>query len=372
MKKRVWMLLLISLIACCVCVGCKKKEQATTEQKESLEKEVETETAIANLELVTETEEMEENHEGQSKSYLTGEWVDQEIAKQRPIALMVENTKMALPQYGLGKADIIYECPVEGGISRLMAIYQDYSGMEKVGNVRSCRHYYAYFAKEFDAMYFHAGASSIAYKGVLAANFIEDVDGITGTDGKYFFRASGKKAPHNLYTSSDQIEKAVKEKGFRTVYEEDYQGHYTFAEDGETITLENGKDATKVSMYYQNAKPWFEYNKKDGLYYRFEFGSSQKDGLTDKQLAVKNVIVQYCNSKVVDNVGRLDITHVGSGKGLYITNGKCIDITWKRDSDYDRTHYYNESGQEIVLNQGKTWVEIAQNNYAEQNIISGE
>lgn len=370
MKKRVWMLSLVALMTCCIVTGCKKEQPVQTEEKEAVEQETETE--ILGLEPVTEKKEKKVSHKGQSRSYLTGEWIDKKIAKQRPIALMVENTKMALPQYGLGNADIIYECPVEGGISRLMAIYQDYSGMEKVGNVRSCRHYYAYFAKEFDAVYFHAGASSIAYKGVLAGSFIEDVDGIKGSDGKYFFRASSKKAPHNLYTSSKLMKQAMDEKGFETTYDKEYQGHYQFAKDGKKVKLKNGRDAMKVSLYYQNAKPWFEYNKKDGLYYRFEFGSAQKDGLTDKQLAVKNIIVQYCDSRIVDDVGRLDITHVASGKGLFITNGKCIDITWKKNSENDITRYYDENGKEIVLNQGKTWVEIAQSSYADQNVISGE
>ena len=59
--------------------------------------------------------------------------------------------------------------------------------------------------------------------------------------------------------------------------------------------------------------------------------------------------------------GYLNITVNGGGKGKYITNGKAIDITWKKDTEFGPTRYYDESGTEIVLNRGKTWVCIIQN-----------
>lgn len=108
-------------------------------------------------------------------------------AKNRPVAVMTENTHVTLPQYGIGNADIIYECPVEGGITRLMTIYQDYASLKKVGNVRSCRLYYVYFAKEFEAVYFHAGESKYALD-VLNSSFIDNVDGITGKGGAFITR----------------------------------------------------------------------------------------------------------------------------------------------------------------------------------------
>ena len=72
-----------------------------------------------------------ETHEGEVRSFYTGEWMDEKKAKNRPVAVMTENTHVTLPQYGIGNADIIYECPVEGGITRLMTIYQDYASLKK-------------------------------------------------------------------------------------------------------------------------------------------------------------------------------------------------------------------------------------------------
>ena len=88
--------------------------------------------------------EEEDTHEGEAKSFLTGEWIDEALAKQRPVSCMIGNTDSALPQYGIGQAQVIYEAPVEGGLTRLMGIFQDYKDIEKLGSVRSSRLYYAY------------------------------------------------------------------------------------------------------------------------------------------------------------------------------------------------------------------------------------
>ena len=161
-------------VVCAIAIlsaGCKSKESEAPTPSST--QDVPAETA--------ETEyqpEPVETHEGEVRSFYTGEWMDEKKAKNRPVAVMTENTHVTLPQYGIGNADIIYECPVEGGITRLMTIYQDYASLKKVGNVRSCRLYYVYFAKEFQAVYFHAGESKYALD-VLNSSFIDHVDGIT-------------------------------------------------------------------------------------------------------------------------------------------------------------------------------------------------
>lgn len=357
---------LVLLAALALLTGCaaKKDEQAPvlpTQEK------VQAPTEIYKEE---EPQETEDPHEGKAVSPFTGMWIDADIAELRPVAVMTENTKVTLPQYGLASADVIYECPVEGGITRLMAIYQDYSGMEKVGNVRSCRLYYVYFAKEFDAIYYHAGESKYALD-VLNSSFIDNVDGITGAGGKYFYRDSSRKAPHNLYTTSDMLAAGISDFGYRTKLTDSGEPHYLFADEDEPSVLKDGVDANKVSLYYVDPKPWFEYNSEDGKYYRFEFGAPQVDALTGEQLAVTNIIIQNCYSSLKDaSNGTLDIDYQSGGTGIFITGGKAIDITWTRESASARTRYYDPNGNEIVLNPGTTWVAIAENSKAGKNIIN--
>ncbi len=104
---------------------------------------------------------------------------------RRPLAVMISNDKAAMPHYGMNNAGVIYEAPVEGGINRYMAIIEDYDDLERIGSVRSCRTYYTYFAKEFEAVYAHFGQS------VFALPYLENVDninGIEGLGGRAFYR----------------------------------------------------------------------------------------------------------------------------------------------------------------------------------------
>ena len=168
--------------------GCKKKEEAP-EPTETVSEAEETET--------------ETGKDGMARSYLTGEWIDADLAKKKPVAIMIGNTNDALPQYGLSQADVLYEAPAEGGITRLMPIFQDYSGLDKIGSVRSCRHYYAYYAMEFDAIYIHYGQAIYATE-LLESGKVEDLNGLEGAiDSATFYRDKSRKAPHNAFVSTD-------------------------------------------------------------------------------------------------------------------------------------------------------------------------
>lgn len=358
MKKRmVWLLMAVCVLS--MAVGCgKKKEEAP---KEPVVEEVPEE------EPEEPKEEPEENtHEGMAKSYLTGEWIDEKQAAKRPLAVMIGNTSDALPQYGISSADVIYEVPVEGSYTRLMAIFQDYTGLEKIGSVRSCRHYFIYFAKEFDAIYTHYG------QAVYAEPILErdDVHNLSGMDSSIesimFYRDTNRKAPHNAFISEEGINAGIEKKGYRTELSDTYSGHYQFADDDATVELAAGEEALVVSPGYFVNKPWFVYNSEDGLYYRYEFKDKQIDGANEQQLAVKNILVQYCDWSYKDDNGYMDINTTSGGDGIYITNGKMEKVTWTKANEDSPARYFDESGQEITLNQGKTWVCIARKDYKDR------
>ena len=122
MKKNIWICAFATICAGAILTGCGKEKPAPQESQ------LPEPTEVAQV-IETETQEpAAETHEGEARSPFTGKWIDETVAFKRPVAVMTENTKVTLPQYGLGQADVIYECPVEGGITRLMAIYQDGTG----------------------------------------------------------------------------------------------------------------------------------------------------------------------------------------------------------------------------------------------------
>lgn len=340
--------------------GCGKKYEevsVTTAAEETREEETTAERVVVletepTTEAETEPEEPAERVEvdGKIRSYLTGEMVDVAIGNRRPLAVMMSNDKASLPQYGINRADIVYEAPVEGDMNRYMAIIEDYDDLDRIGSVRSCRTYYTYFAREFDAVYAHFGQSN------FAEPYLKNVDNINGIDGigsVAFYRTSDKKAPHNAYTSGDRIKKAIEKLGYRTEYSDSYEGHFQFARGNEQI-IPDSDDAYKVVPGYPMNNPWFEYQEADGLYHRFQYGSAHmgNEGL----IAVKNIIFQYVEWGHYATTPYLNINVHKGREGYYFTNGKYEKITWKKDGEFGVTHYYDMDGNEITLNKGKTWI----------------
>lgn len=316
------------------------------------------------------------NAQGQVHSYLTGALTDVNLAYKRPIAIMLNNIIDACPQAGIARAGIVYEAPVEGGLTRLMGIFEDYKDMEKIGSVRSCRDYYVRYALEFDAIYTHFGQAVYAFD-LLNSDRVNNISGLEYQEkaGKLkgyagediFYRSSDRPSPHNVYISEEGINKAIENKGYSTELADDYTGHYKFAKDGEEITYTDGS-AQHMEPAYQINKPWFDYNTEDKLYYRSQYKKEQIDQLTDEQLAYKNVIFQYSQVENYDDNGYLNIDTKSGGNAIVFSDGTYQKGTWKKDDEWGPAKYYDASGKEIVLNQGKTWVCIVPKNY-ESNVV---
>ena len=293
------------------------------------------------------------SYEGQARSMLTGEWVDEDTARSVPVAVMYSNIYDAMPQSSISYADVVFESLVEGGITRLCCLFENQTQLEKIGPVRSCRTYYLMFAKEFEANYVHFGYSEYAEKYLKQSKF-HSLDGMVYCN---FYRTDDRVAPHNAYTSWDGIMESVKEKGYQTVYTSDYTSPFTFnTDDNKDIVIQNGQDCNAFYVGYPYNKPWFEYDNQTKTYKRFQFEAPQIDELNGQQLAYKNILVKYVEPQYYDN-GTPNYKVSGTGKGLYITDGKAVEVTWvKRSETEGATRYYYSNGEEVILNQGKTYI----------------
>lgn len=352
-------LLWISLILL-VLTGCSEKTYISASVAETTEPadvviEPETEPIVIEPETESEPQEPEERVEadGKIRSYLTGEMVDVAKANRRPLAIMMSNDKASLPQYGINRAGVVYEAPVEGEMNRYMAVMEDYDDCDRIGSVRSCRTYYTYFAREFDAIYAHFGQSTFA-KPYLKN--VDNINGIEGTGGTAFYRSKDKRSPHNAYASFDGIQRAIAKLGYSQEYDPSYEGHFKFAAADRPVdlTVEDAFGAYKVTPGYPYNKPWFEYHEDDGLYYRFQYGAPHNGN--EGQLAVKNIIIQYCPAGYYASTDYRNINVHESVWGYYITGGKAEKVSWKKDGEFGVTHFYDSTGAEIVLNRGKTWI----------------
>lgn len=309
---------------------------------------------------------------GMVRSRLTNEWVDEELASTRPIAVMTPNESSALPHYNLSNASVLYEANVEGRMTRLMALYEDWNSLEKIGNIRSLRLYYAYWALEWDAYIVHFGGPYFI-DTLLAQPTTQNINGnLGGADSLAFFRSTDRKAPHNAYATGTGLYDAVTGKGYSLSYRGlAEENHYRFTSKANPNTLDqygtDAKSATYIDMSgcYPLTRCYFEYNEEDGLYYRFQHLSGASDGphmdeATGEQLKFKNILVQNTKHEEIGEGYLAFQCHDTTRDGWYFTNGKGIHVTWQKTSDFGATRYYDDNGNEIVLNTGKTMVCIVE------------
>ena len=180
---------------------------------------------------------------GYVRSVYTNEWIPAEQSVVRPIAVMMPTDKVAQPSYGISNADILYEIMEEGEISRQMAVISNWTGLSKIGNVRSCRAYYLPEATEWDPIIIHFGGVFYMQDRITAP----DINNISGTNqygtgggapgAGAFYRTSDRKAPHNAYTNAPNIINACAGLGYSVNIREGFYNpkHFTFADGGNTL-----------------------------------------------------------------------------------------------------------------------------------------
>lgn len=385
----------LSLLATCVLLAFAMTACGTTEMKEPVIQHVEsqpvatpdavtpapvgtesTEPSEEEPEKIADTQVIKEryvNEEGKMQSYLTGEWKDATIVQRRPMAVMTPNNKAAMPQYGISKASVIYEAPVEGRITRLMMMLEDYDDLDFIGPVRSSRDYYVYEAMAYDAIYCNWGLAVPFVEELLASDRIDNISqAVSGIHNPYqsaFFRRErpGYKTEYTGYMYIDEYEEGVEHFGYKKNYRSTFEQAFTFANDGWPATYDGYETATKIypggssdsnKSGYGSHRPSFEYNETDGLYYRYQYDAPQIDELNGEQLAVSNVIFKVCHGEVREpsSYDYLAFGVHGTGDAYIFTNGKVVKGTWKRESDNAANMFYDDKGNEIIFNQGKTWI----------------
>lgn len=318
----------------------------------------------------TPTIESREVVDGMMQSYLTGEWLPEEVANRRPMAVMLGNNIGILPQWGLSKAAIIYEAPVEGRISRLMAIIEDYDELEMVGPVRSSRDYFVYEAMPYDAIYCNWGLAIPYVEDLLKSDRIDNISqAVKGIHNAYpnaFFRRErpGYATEYTGYMSISGYTKGVSAQGYSKTYRSSFEQAFTHSNDGWEADYSKCKDATLIypggtganKSGYGDHNPYFEYNAEDGLYYRYQFDAAHIDEMNGEQLTVSNVVFKVCRGEQRDPNDYLAFGVHGEGDAYIFTQGKVIEGSWSRDSDSGANMFYDQNGKEVVFSQGSTWI----------------
>lgn len=355
--------------------GCGGKKAAPTEAPttEAAPISIESETVPEKEEVVSSEEEEDIPPEpGLVRSALTHEWIPEELAKKRPLAVMYPIDRKAQPQYGLDRVSVFYEILEEGSMSRQLGILEDWEDLGRIGNIRSIRDYFIYEALEWDSVIVHFGGPELFVKDMLNRPDVDNINGVDGVMGSSygaFYRIpAGSKSEHTAYTDGKHILSAIEKANFSREHREEYwqPDHWKFAKREKPVTLDSRKDAVSAENInmagsFPITGTTLKYNTTDKKYYRSIYGAPQKDAVTGTQLAFENVLIESATSgqrggSLYLYFHVLDYMH----KGWFMTGGKMIPVSWVKNTDYEPTRFYDADGEEITLNTGKTMVFICQ------------
>jgi len=312
--------------------------------------------------------------------------------EDRAIAVMIDNHSGAWPQANLSKAYIVYEIVVEGGETRLMAVFKG-QDLEKIGPVRSSRHYFLDYALENDAIYVHHGWSPQAESDISKLK-VNNINGIQESS-KDFWRVKDKYSPHNMFTTTESILKIAQRKGYETTSSQESVLNYVATEfklsdkyelkveevedvEGVDATVTNttsdiestieenddlksivAKNVTIPHSKLQTVK--YEYNEETKTYTRYARKKLQTDYITGEPVTTKNIIITMCDNYTLqdkENKGRQGLKNIGTFDGYYITNGEAIKIKCTKTSRNEQTVYKDFDGNEIDVNDGNTFINI--------------
>lgn len=313
-------------------------------------------------------EKMEVAEKGSSQEEVVQEPEKPEIkifsGNDRPIAFMIDNNTNAQPQASINSTYMVYEIIVEGGETRLMALFKG-TQADEVGPIRSARHYFLDYAMENDALYAHLGMSPQAEADFDVFN-INHVNGQiydTGkarTESSLYWRAKHKKAPHNAYTNTESILKIAQDKGWKTTSDKESVLNYV----PEEVNLDSADAmvANTVTIPYSTGhKVQYKYDETSKRYTRYSKNKKMKDEVTKEDVTTKNIIITFARNYTLndgENKGRQDVVTVGNLDGYYITNGKAIKIKCIKNDRKEQTQYVDMQGNEINVNDGNTWVNV--------------
>lgn len=273
-----------------------------------------------------------------------------------PVALIIENLITVRPQAGLDQANIVYEALAEGGITRFLALYGLTDAVPQIGPVRSARSYFLDWVHEYGALFGHVGGSPASLSRINS----ENIFGLNQFfNAPYFVRDPAIAAPHNVFTDSEKLVFALRDKAAPV------EGNFTpwqFKDGADEVARPSEPRTITIDYSTFNYKVEYRYNLVTNSYDRYQAGEPFTSSGTP--ISPATVIVQYVQTGLEDG-SRLTMTTTGSGEAVVFRDGLAIAATWRKPGLKDRTQFFDvTSGEEVQFNRGQIWVQIVPTNAA--------
>ncbi len=270
----------------------------------------------------------------------------------RPVAIMINNINVAQEvQAGVGNADIVYETEVEGGITRLLAVFKDASTIGNIGTIRSARYPYIDLALGHDAIYIHHGQDPTYAAPYLSSSGVADFR----IDAPFAYRhKNGKAYEHTLYSSGEKILAGIEANKFRTTT--DKTANFANFRKEADCTAPSYAAASKAEVKFSNyATSVFTYNEQTGLYTKTSKAINNKDYFTGEAYNFKNVFILSTNISAYPDGYHMRVA-LESGSGYYMSAGGYEPIRWVKGSGSASFKFYAQDGSELQVNAGNSYV----------------
>jgi hypothetical protein len=317
--------------------ACNEKEETVVEEIEKLGEE-----------LVEDPE--PEDPTDKNQFPLTGIGTDDDT-DQRAFGVMIENSHFARPQSGLYQADLVYEVLSEATITRLLAFYHS-ERPEVIGPVRSARDYYIDLNNGYKAIYVSAGGSPGAF-AMIQSGQVDYINGLS-YDGKFLWRSKQRKAPHNMYTSYENLVKAAEHAKHSLTTS---VPSLPFSE--EELSLEGKEEAVEISINYGSSgnNVIYKYDQDNDHYIRIIGGEQSIDLETKNPVVINNIFIVEMRHQVIsdDAAGRRSINTTSGGTGFLIQNGVYQSVQWE---NVDGQILPIKNGEIVNFVKGKTWINV--------------
>lgn len=281
---------------------------------------------------------------------------------KRPVAVMINNIKASLPQYGISEADLMFECEVEGGITRMMAVFADYTKVPDVCSVRSCRYYFPILAHGLDAVYFCFGSNPTLGTPTLEKLKIDYFDGNVNNDSLIFARDPNRlgkySKEHTAYLKGENLPEVFKKYKTRTKYSKDKDNYiFSFRDEGD-IKAASKKKCDKATLQFSNKYySTFTYDAEKKVYLKQHNGSPHMDSGSGKQLAYTNLFILETSVTPYGSTPLVQINWKG-GTGYYVSAGGVKKIKWSKKNERANILIKDTDGKEVKVNAGNSYIGI--------------
>ncbi len=292
------------------------------------------------------------NEQSRIRRFLDGVWVEPDLVHLPTIGVMIENFIDARPQAGVARAQLVFEAPVEAGITRFLALYGSGDTGTEIGPVRSLRPYYLDWARELGAAIVHVGGSDDAIRRVRKEYHQFDIDQFFESGS--FWRTKSRAAPHNVYTTLPLLRDVLKARGVIPPVQE---STWTFVDDPPLEARAENEQNVELAFSTDPYTVRWTYDRVTNTYLRSQLGAPHVDA-DGTEVRARNIVVIPTAVKILDTVGRRAITLSGRGQAMIFRNGTRIDATWQRKATDTRLQLVADDGTQVPLTAGTTWVEV--------------